>query len=128
MKLRTLILAGAAALAVSAIGANAAPPHHGKAPGVWHEDWSGHGDREWQDRRGGWHQDRDRYWRPHYADRGFVEHDRVFLMLKKRHYTQFEGTPFWFHGRYLVRTYDRRGNIVMIEVNPYTGAFIGVVD
>lgn len=130
MKLRSLALAGAAALAAFAFSACAEPPHGhgGPAAGVWQEDWNGHGDRDWHDAKGGWHQDHDRYWRDQYHDRGFVDADKIFRILRGRHYTQFEGRPFWFHGRYIVRSYDRRGNVVMIEVNPYTGAYIGILD
>jgi hypothetical protein len=128
MKLRTL-LAGVAALAAAAFIAPAAPPHHGgQSPGVWQQDWSGHGEREWQDKRGGWHNDRDRYWRQSYRDRTFVDDEIVLRGLKRHHYTQFEGRPFWFHGRYLVKSFDRRGNVIMIEVNPYTGAYVGILD
>lgn len=132
MKLRT-ILAGAAALAAAGAIALAqpagAPRHHGgPSPDVWQQDWAGHGERDWQDKRGGWHSDRDRYWNQKYRDRTYVDHDVVFRALKKRHFSQFEGQPFWFHGRYLVRSYDRRGRLVMIEVNPYTGAYVGVLD
>ena len=132
MKTRKLVLAAAATLAVFAISASAAPHHArgGDAQAVqsWQQDWRGHGDREWQDNKGGWHQDRDRYWRSQYHDRTFVDQERVFRTLKKRHYNQFEGQPFWFHGRFLVKSFDRRGNVVMIEVNPYTGAYIGLMD
>jgi hypothetical protein len=132
MKSRKLVLAAAATLAVFAISASAAPHHArgGDAQAVagWQQDWRGHGDREWQDNKGGWHQDRDRYWRSQYGDRKFVDQDSVFRTLKKHHYNQFEGAPFWFHGRFMVKTFDRRGNVVMIEVNPYSGAYIGLVD
>ena len=129
MKIRTLALAGAAALAALAIGANADPPHGhgGYGGGFWQEDWGGHGDRDWHDQQGGWHQDHNRYWRSQYGDRAFIDDERVFFVLRQRHYTDFEGQPFWFHGRYLVRTHNRHGRLVIIEVNPYTGAYIGVV-
>lgn len=68
---------------------------------------------------------RDRYWKPEY--RGFVARDRVFGELRRHHYTRFAGDPYWFNGRYVVKTYDDRGRLVFVELNPYTGAFIGVV-
>jgi len=130
MTLRKLALAGAAALAALAFNAAAEPPggHPGGTPGIWGEDWGSHGDRDWQDRHGAWHQDHDRYWHPQYRDRNFIDADTIFRMLRKRHYSQFEGAPFWYHGHYIVRSYDRRGNVVMIEVNPYTGMYVGVLD
>jgi len=133
MALRKLALAGAAMLAALAMSATAAPPggHHGGPGGpggVWGEDWSGHGDRDWRDRHGAWHGDHDRYWRSEFRNRGFMDADAIFRMLRRHNYTAFEGAPFWYHGRYIVRSYDRRGNVVMIEVNPYTGLYIGVLD
>ena len=134
MQFRKFLLTAAGAMAAMALAAAAEPPgpgHHGHGwqnPGPWSQDWSGHGDYDWQDNHGSWHNDHDRYWRHTYHDRMFVEDDVIFRTLRHRHYMQFEGRPFWFHGRFLVRSYDRRGNVVMIEVNPYTGAYIGLVD
>ena len=135
MKVRKLVLAAAATLAAFAISASAAP-HQGRggqdrgwqSGAGWQQDWRGRGVRDWQDNKGGWHQDRDRYWRSQYGDRKFVDQESVFRTLKKHRYNQFEGAPFWFHGRFMVKTFDRRGNVVMIEVNPYTGAYIGLMD
>lgn len=67
----------------------------------------------------------DRYWRPEY--RGFVPRDRIFGELRRHHYMRFDGDPYWYQGRYVVRSFDRSGRRVFIEVNPYTGGFIGVV-
>lgn len=67
----------------------------------------------------------DRYWRPEY--RGFVPRDRVFGELRRHHYMRFDGDPYWYQGRYVVRSFDRQGRRVFVEINPYTGAFIGVV-
>jgi hypothetical protein len=72
--------------------------------------------------RGGNH---DRYWRPEY--RGFVAQDRVFSALRGRGYARFNGAPYWFQGRYVVRSFDRYGRPIFIEINPYTGDFVGVV-
>ena len=47
--------------------------------------------------------------------------------LERKGYTRFIGDPYWFHDRYVVRTYDRWGNVVYVEVDPYSGAFIGEV-
>lgn len=35
--------------------------------------------------------------------------------------------PFFLHGRYVVRVHDRFGRPVLVQVNPYTGAFIRVL-
>jgi len=72
--------------------------------------------------RGGTH---DRYWQPQYH--GFVAQDRVFAGLRGHGYSRFNGAPYWFQGRYIVRSFDRFGRPIFVEINPYTGDFIGVV-
>ena len=67
----------------------------------------------------------DRYWRDGY--RGFVGHDVIYRGLRAHHFYRWAGDPYWFHGRYVVRSYDRFGNVVFVEVDPYTGGFIGIV-
>lgn len=87
-------------------------------------DHDGRPDRSWAE-----HHDhdgyRDRYWRPGF--RGYVRHDRVFFNLRHRGYARFVGDPYFYHGRYVVRSYNRFGRVVFVEVNPYTGAFIGEI-
>ena len=95
--------------------------------GGGHDDWHGRGDRDWRDDRGGWHSDHDRYWRHDYGRRGYMDRDRIFGNLRRRHYNRFDGDPYWFQGRYIVRSYDRFGSPIFIEIDPYTGDFIGVV-
>jgi hypothetical protein len=82
-------------------------------------------DWHWQDNRGGWHRDHDRYWQPGFRG-GFAPRDRLFLTLRQHNYNRFDGDPYWYRGRFVVRSFDRRGRAVMIELNPYTGAFIGI--
>ncbi|MEI9932735.1 MAG: hypothetical protein WDM89_19930 [Rhizomicrobium sp.] len=67
----------------------------------------------------------DRYWKPGY--RNYVARDRVFVALRNRGYVRFVGDPYFYHDRYVVRSYNRFGKIVFVEVNPYTGGFIGEV-
>jgi hypothetical protein len=86
----------------------------------------GVGDRNWQDSRGSWHRDHDRYWRQDFRG-GFAARDRLFSVLRQHQYNRFDGDPYWFNGRFVVRTFDRRGRPVTVELNPYTGAFIGIV-
>lgn len=86
----------------------------------------GAGDRNWQDDRGSWHSDHDRYWRSDFRG-GFAARDRIFSALRQHQYNRFDGDPYWFNGRYVVRTFDRRGRPVIVELNPYTGEFIGVI-
>ncbi|MDE2182899.1 MAG: hypothetical protein KGJ78_07750 [Alphaproteobacteria bacterium] len=127
MQRRTLLLM-AAASAVAAAAATAAPwDQHDNRRGRRHDDWSGRNHRDWRDDHGNWHSDHDRYWRPDYRDRHYVDRDRIFGELRRRRYRRFAGDPYWFQGRYVVRTYDRWGNVVFVEMDPYTGAFIGVI-
>ena len=86
----------------------------------------GPGDWNWKDDRGGWHRDHDRYWRPDFRG-GFAARDRIFFALRQHQYNRFDGDPYWFQGRFVVRTFDRWGRPVIVEINPYTGDFIGVV-
>jgi hypothetical protein len=66
----------------------------------------------------------DRYWREEYRDRHYIDRDHVFLSLRSNHYDNFDGDPFWRDGRYVVWAH-RHHHRVMVEVNPYTGGFIG---
>jgi hypothetical protein len=67
----------------------------------------------------------DRYWRPGFGR--IVERDRIFVEMRRHNYVRFIGDPYFDHGRYVVRTYNRFGRVVFVEVNPYTGAFIGEI-
>jgi hypothetical protein len=128
MNFRQLLLTAAAAAILSTTGAGMAMarPYDG---GPGHHD-SDRGDRHDGDRRGGDRHDgdrgHDRYWRSEYRH-GYVDRDRIFFGLRQHHYSRFIGDPFWFHDRYVVRSYDRFGHVVMVEVDPYTGDVIGVV-
>jgi hypothetical protein len=83
-------------------------------------------DWHWQDNRGGWHRDHDRYWQPNFRG-GFVPRDRLFFVLRQHSFNRFDGDPYWFRGHFVVRTFDRRGRPVMVELNPYTGEFMGII-
>jgi hypothetical protein len=54
-----------------------------------------------------------------------VERTRVFETLRLHHYVGL-GDPYFFHGRYVVRSHDRMGRLVLVELDPWTGRFIGV--
>ena len=125
MNFKQLLLTAAAAAILSTTGAGMAladPYDHG---GPGHHDSDRHGDRHDGDRHDGF-RGHDRYWRQDYRH-GFVGRDRIFFGMRQHHYSRFIGDPFWFHDRYVVRTYDRFGHIVMVEVDPYTGDVIGVL-
>ena len=100
----TKILLAAAALAVSSLAstANAAP-------------WD-HRDGDRFDHRG-----------PvvrHEVHRPYVERVRIYDTLRFRHYRGI-GDPYFVRGHYVVRTINPFGRTVFVEVNPYTGAFLG---
>jgi hypothetical protein len=136
MKIKQLLLTAAAAAILATTGAAADPyDHHDRGPG-WadhhdrdgargRDDWHGREAWHWRDDRGAWHGDHDRYWRSGY--RGYVGRDRVFLELRRNHFNRWDGEPYWFQGRYVIRSYDRYGTPVFVELNPYTGSFVGVV-
>ncbi len=60
----------------------------------------------------------------HEIHRQVVERVRVVDTLRIRHY-RIIGDPYFIRGHYVVRSLNRFGRTVFVEVNPYTGAFIG---
>jgi hypothetical protein len=111
----TKILLAAAALAVSGLAntANAAP---------WdHRD----GDHRFEDHRAD--NRLDHRWGPatrHEFHRPYVERVRIYDTLRFRHYRGI-GDPYFVRGHYVVRTINPFGRIVFVEVDPYSGAFLG---
>ena len=59
-------------------------------------------------------------------NRRIVEHRVVFDTLRARH-IRYAGEPFFLRGHYVVRSYDRFGHVIFVEINPYTGGYIGFV-
>jgi hypothetical protein len=79
--------------------------------------------------------DRDRYDRfDRYDHRGWERHDRwdrrAFVSRwrvadqLRFHRFRVVSDPFFLHGRYVVRVHDRFGRPVLVQIDPYTGAFI----
>ncbi len=60
------------------------------------------------------------------AERRIVEHRVVFDTLRV-HRIRFVGDPYFVRGHYVVRSFDRLGHARFVEVNPYTGAFVGFI-
>ena len=58
--------------------------------------------------------------------RALVRHAVVFDTLRFHHYRAV-GAPVFVHGHYVVRSFGRLGRVVFVEVNPYTGAFLGEI-
>ena len=148
MRLRTFTVTAAATLAALSLAAEAAQPHRAhrkhhrhhahaqrsngpdfawRAGGVWKEDpWLSYNERDWLDSGGRWHTGHDRYWTPTFERRDYAPSTEVFAELKRHGYRRFTGNPFWYHGHYLVRTFRGR-NVDLVEVNPYTGMYLGRV-
>src|SRR5665213_2373622 len=69
--------------------------------------------------------DRDHDGRP---DRSWSEkHDRDGYRDVRHDHYRCTGDPYFYQGRYVVRSYNRFGKVVFVEINPYTGSFIGEV-
>jgi hypothetical protein len=104
---KLLAAASLAVLSVAGIGAASAAP--------WN-NWADHG------RYDGW---RDRGFARHerFEHRAYVDRIRLMNSLRFRHYRMM-GEPMFIHGRYVVRTHDRFGRVVFVQVDPYSGAFI----
>lgn len=86
---------------------------------------NGGSDWQWKDERGSVHKDHDRYWRQDYH--GQADKDRILREAKRRGYGRFDGEPMWSNGRFVVKSFDRKGQPVFLEFNPYTASFIGIV-
>ena len=110
---KTLMAAVAALTLTGATGAMAMDRDHDGRPD---RSWAEHHDHDGY---------RDRYWKPGY--RNYIARDRVFVTLRGHGYNRFVGNPYFYHGRYVVRSYNRFGNVVFVEINPYTGGFIGEI-
>lgn len=70
-------------------------------------------------------------WRAHeryerMEHRAFVNRWRVAEALRF-HRFEVVSDPFFLHGRYVVRAHDRFGRPVLVEVNPYSGAFVRIL-
>jgi hypothetical protein len=59
-------------------------------------------------------------------NRRHVDRARVDYILRARHY-RMVGSPYYLGPRYVVRTHDRFGRGVLVQINPWTGAFMGVI-
>ena len=116
MLLKKTLMAAVAATVLGLTGSTGAMAMDRDHDGRPDRGWAEHHDRDGY---------RDRYWRPGFHH--YVAHDRIFLELRRHHYNRWIGDPYFYHGRYVVRSYDRAGRVVFVELNPYTGGFIGEI-
>ena len=107
----TKILLAAAMLAIAMAGgvANAAPWDNRAAPAGRHELDR----REIRQERDGRHD-----------VRRMVDRGHVFATLRMHHYRGL-GDPIFVRGHYVVKVAGRFGRPLFVEIDPYTGAFIG---
>src|SRR5437868_3702264 len=58
-------------------------------------------------------------------ERPTVARERVVDTLRLHHFRAV-ADPVFVRGHYVVRSHDRFGRIVFVEVNPHSGAFMGL--
>ena len=106
---KTLLAAASlAVLTAAGIGAaSAAPWDHQPGPAVRHDIR--------QDVRRDVRQD---------LHRRIVDRDRVWVTLRAHHLRSL-GDPYFVRGHYVVKVAGRFGHTQFIEIDPYTGAFLG---
>ena len=105
LNMKTILTAASlAVLSAAGIGSAAASP--------WHHDRF--------ERRDAVRQERVEH---RFEHRAFVERVRIADTLRFHRYRMI-GDPTFIHGRYVVRTHDRFGRTVFVQVDPYSGAFV----
>jgi hypothetical protein len=60
------------------------------------------------------------------AHQPIVVRERVYDSLRLHHYRGV-ADPIFVHGHYVVKSFNRFGRVVFVEVDPYTGAFLGEI-
>jgi hypothetical protein len=58
-----------------------------------------------------------------FEHRAFVNRIRIADTLRVHNYRVI-GDPYFVRDRYVVRTHDRFGRLVFVQVDPYSGAFV----
>jgi hypothetical protein len=56
--------------------------------------------------------------------RGFIERGRVVDVFRSRH-IRYIGEPYFYDGYYVARCYGPYGRLEYCRVDPYSGAFVG---
>jgi len=112
-KLKNILIAAGAALALNAGAASAA-------------DWHGHdshGAAAHQEFNRG-HDFNRGFDRGHVEHRNVIARERVVDVFRTQH-VRFVGSPYLYNGYYVARCYDSFGRLEYCRVDPYTGAFVG---
>ena len=60
------------------------------------------------------------------AHQPIVVRERVYDALRLHHYRGV-GDPAFVHGHYVVKSFNRFGRVVFVEVDPYSGAVLGEI-
>ena len=63
--------------------------------------------------------DHSRYDRHH----GYVNRMQIHRTLRHQRFSVIS-EPFFWRGRYVVRTHDRFGRMALVQIDPYSGRFI----
>ena len=64
--------------------------------------------------------------RPVVVRRPYVDRIRMGEILRVNHY-EVIGEPMFVRGHYVVRTHNRFGHVVFVQIDPYSGAFQGEI-
>lgn len=107
-KRKSILIAAAAALALTTGAASAQDTHHDR---VAHHDFD----------RGAARHDIDR---GRIEGRAMIARDRVYDVFRVNH-VRFVGAPYLYNGYYVAQCYDAYGRLEYCRVDPYTGAFVG---
>ena len=59
------------------------------------------------------------------APQHLLPRERITEVVRARH-IRFAGDPYLYNGRYIMRCYDKLGRLAYCEIDPYSGAFIGI--
>ncbi len=122
MNIKKTLLTAAAAATLLVAGAASADSYRpdrdrdGRPDNGWAErhDRDGYNDNRHYDR----HMDRRDY-------RRYVDHYRVYDIVRSHHY-RYIGEPYFYRGVYVIRCYGPYGRIVLVRIDPYSGAWGGI--
>lgn len=111
MTIKKILTAAATVAVLSVAGAASASADSWYGHDGYYDNRGDYGDNY----RGGYERDgdHDNGWH-----RGWYNHDR-WHDGGRFHHAHYYGRPFWYHGRYVVRSYDDFGRVSFVEVGPH---------